>query len=147
MNLREIFKSRWFELALRVGIGALFIYAGAEKLRDPQSFADSVNSFQMLPAALIAPFALALPIFEIGAGILIAIGWPRRIGAIALLVLSVMFCIALGQALVRGLDVNCGCFGPGYSRNPAIELTGDIVLSAACAFLYITNLNATGVRK
>jgi putative oxidoreductase len=125
------------ELVLRVGLGGAFVYAGWVKARDPVGFADSVASFAVLPPVLISPFALAIPIFEIGAGSLVLIGWPRRIGAFALMVLTAVFCVALVQALVRGLTINCGCFGPSASTaNPWFDLVRDLVIIAGCAVLY-----------
>jgi len=128
---------RLFELALRLGLGGAFVYAGWVKAQDPLGFADSVASFAVLPTALINPFALATPIFEIAAGILVIIGRPLRVGALALMVLTAVFCVALVQALARGLTVNCGCFGPSASTtNPWLDLVRDIGIIAACVILY-----------
>jgi putative oxidoreductase len=125
------------ELILRLLIGGAFIYAGWVKAQDPVGFADSVASFAILPRSLIAPFALALPIFEIGAGMLVLTGSPARIGALALMSLTGVFCIGLIQAIARGLDVNCGCFGPSASTaNPWFDLGRDLLIIAGCAWLY-----------
>lgn len=125
------------EWILRLTIGAAFIYAGWLKAQDPLGFADSVASFAILPSRLVSPFALAMPMFEIGAGFLLIIGWPRRIGALALLMLTGIFCIALVAAIARGLQVNCGCFGPSASNtNPWIDLIRDLLTVAACGVLY-----------
>jgi putative oxidoreductase len=121
----------------RLGIGGAFIYAGWIKTTDPVGFADSVASFAILPNALISPFALALPIYEIAAGAVLIAGRPRRVGALALLFLTTIFCVALVAALARGLTVNCGCFGPSASTtNPWIDLARDGLVIAGCALLY-----------
>jgi putative oxidoreductase len=125
------------ELVLRLGLGGAFIYAGWVKALDPVGFADSIASFAVLPPVLISLFALTIPIFEIGAGSLVLIGWPRRIGALALMVLTAVFCVALVQALARGLTVNCGCFGPSASTtNPWLDLARDVTIIAGCLILY-----------
>ena len=125
------------EWGLRLAIGGAFIYAGWLKAQDPVGFADSVASFAILPNWLISPFALALPMFEIVAGSLLVIGWPRRAGALALMLLTGVFCVALGLAIARGLDVNCGCFGPSTSTtNPWVDLARDLLIIAACLLLY-----------
>ncbi|MGH7842998.1 MAG: MauE/DoxX family redox-associated membrane protein [Candidatus Binataceae bacterium] len=131
------FSLRLLELALRLGLGGAFVYAGWVKAQDPVGFADSVASFALLPAALISPFALALPIFEFAAGLLLLAGWPRRLGAFALMLLTAVFCVALVQALARGLTVNCGCFGPSASTsNPWLDLARDLAILAGCFILY-----------
>ncbi len=105
--------ARWLELAMRLVLGAVFIYAGCVKIGDPQALADSIASFQILPRALIVPLALGLSPFEIASGVLVVVGWPRRIGALAVLIVTSVFCVALGSALARGIIVDCGCFGVG----------------------------------
>ena len=60
---------------LRLGLSGVFVYAGALKIRDPQSFAESVASFRLLPVSLINPAALTLPVLEVLAG-LVAWGAP-----------------------------------------------------------------------
>ena len=39
-------------LAVSLGLAAVFIYAGLEKMRDPLQFADSIAGFAILPARL-----------------------------------------------------------------------------------------------
>jgi putative oxidoreductase len=125
------------EWGIRLAVGGAFVYAGWLKAQDPVGFADSVASFAILPTRLISIFALALPMFEIVAGTLLVIGWPKRIGALALMLLTSVFCIALLSAIVRGLDVNCGCFGPSASTiNPWVDLARDFVIVLGCVCLY-----------
>jgi len=121
----------------RLVLSAAFIYAGWLKALDPVGFADSVNSFAILPSALISPFALTMPIFEIAGGFLIIVGFPRRLGAFALLCLTGVFSVALVSAMIRGLSVNCGCFGPSASAtNPWIDLGRDALIILGCAAVY-----------
>lgn len=111
--MRRFFENRWFVLALRVLIGGIFVYAGITKVINPQAFADSIATFQMLPPQLINIVALGLPPFEILIGLMLVTGWNVRAASLAVIGLSVVFGVALGQALVRGLAVDCGCFGSG----------------------------------
>ncbi len=124
-------------LLTRLVLGSAFIYAGWIKSLDPVGFADSVNSFAILPSVLISPFVLALPIYEIAGGTLIIIGFPRRLGAFALLLLTGVFSIALVAAMLRGLNVNCGCFGPSTTTTtPWIDLGRDLLIILGCTAAY-----------
>lgn len=105
--------SKWAALIARVTLGAVFSYAGALKLRDPQAFADSIHSFAVLPSAWISPVALGLPVLEVVLGLFLLLGLRRRACAWLVAALSMVFVIALTQALIRGLPVDCGCFGSG----------------------------------
>lgn len=137
--MKRLLFNRWLLLALRVLIGAIFIYSGILKIQQPLNFADSIATFRMLPSQFISIFALALPPFEIITGLMLLTGWKCRLGALAIFILAIIFAIALGQALIRGLEVDCGCFGSG---KPSVlktwaSLGRDLLLMGASLWLYI----------
>lgn len=123
---------------LRVVVGGIFLYAGAVKIADPLEFADAVATFRMLPPQVINLFALALPPFEMILGLLLISGWKLRPAALGILLLTLAFAVAMLQALVRGLEVDCGCFGSGEPSawKTWNALGRDILLMAAAAWLY-----------
>jgi putative oxidoreductase len=99
-------------IAARLVVGAVFVVAGALKLRDPLGFANDVANYQLMPA--LAPLlAATLPALEIVVGVaLLALGAPwRRAAALCAAAMMAMFTVAAGSAYARGLDVACGCFG------------------------------------
>jgi uncharacterized membrane protein YphA (DoxX/SURF4 family) len=91
----------------------VFLYAGTTKVTNPQAFADSIATFKMLPPQLLNIVALGLPPFEILLGLMLISGWKARAASLAVAGLAIVFGLALGQALMRGLVVDCGCFGSG----------------------------------
>ncbi|MBE2204087.1 MAG: DoxX family membrane protein [Chthoniobacterales bacterium] len=111
--MRLFIQNRWFLPGLRLALGGVFLYAGTTKVIGPQAFADSIATFKMLPPQLINIVALGLPPFEILAGLMLVSGWNARAASLAVAGLAFVFGIALGQALIRGLVVDCGCFGSG----------------------------------
>ena len=63
---------------------------------------------------------------------------PLRVAVLGTLMLACIFALALGQALIRGLEIDCGCFGDG---TPSVwktwaSLGRDLLLGAAAFFLY-----------
>ena len=129
-------------LAVSLGLAAVFIYAGVDKIRDPLQFADSIAAFRILPAAFIDPFALASPPLEVACGLLLF--WPpaRRVGALAIALLCAMFFAALLSALLRGLTLDCGCFGVGAPSRPRMwmELGLNIALFSGAALVYLRSI-------
>ena len=118
------------------------IYAAIDKIRDPLQFADSIAAFGILPAVFVSLMALALPPFEIACGLLMLGSWTRRIGALAITILSAIFFTALVSALLRGLTLDCGCFGKGAPARPRmwLELGLDAVLFAGALFVYLRSI-------
>lgn len=125
-------------LAISLALAAIFIYAGVDKIRDSLQFADSIAGFRMLPASLINLLAFGLPIYEIACGLLLLGPPTRRIGAIAVAMVTVVFMVALLSALLRGLTLDCGCFGVGAPSRPRmwLELGLDVILFGAALFVY-----------
>jgi putative oxidoreductase len=129
-------------LSVSLAMGGIFIYPGIDKIRDPLQFADSVAAFRILPAVFISLMALALPPFEIACGLLMLRPSTRRIGALAIVILSALFFTALGSALLRGLTLDCGCFGIGAPSRPRmwLELVLDAMLFSGALFIYLCSI-------
>ena len=95
----------------RVVLGALFVYAAVLKLADLALFAEEIANYQMLPARVVPLVAVTVPGVEIAAGLLLALGLWARAAALVIGALLVVFIAGLSQALLRGIDLRCGCFG------------------------------------
>ena len=121
---------RWLVLAIRIALGAAFVYAGAIKIQDPSEFAITVASFQILPNLLISLLALALPPFEIICGVLLIVGIWRRPAALGITLFLTIFLIAIAAALARGLTIDCGCFGTGTPSRAKMWL--DLAATSFC---------------
>ena len=100
----------WLLLAGRLGLGLTFCAAGAAKVGDPQAFAAQLAAYHLLPERWLTLVALALPEVELLAGACLSAGFLAESSALVLGTLSLAFVGALGSALARGLDIECGCF-------------------------------------
>jgi len=143
MMLRRDSPRDYAALAISLALAGVFIYAGLDKIRAPLQFADSISAFAILPAAFINLLALGLPPFEVACGVLL-IGRPtRRIAALAAMLTSVIFFAALLSALVRGLTLDCGCFGSGTPSRPRmwVEAALDIGLFGGALFVYLRSIS------
>jgi len=122
----------------RVVLGGLFVLAGVLKLVEAEAFAASVATFRVLPRAWSNVVALGLPVLEVLCGaLLFAAGW-RRAAALGLAVLSALFTVLLVQAIGRGLNVDCGCFGKWdpAAGHPVVALARDLVFLALAVYCY-----------
>jgi uncharacterized membrane protein YphA (DoxX/SURF4 family) len=121
-------------LALRLALGALLGVAGFLKLRDPTGFATEITNYRLLPQ--LAPWlAATLPAIEIGLGASLMISprrW-RRAAALASLALLAVFTVAVAQVVLRGINVDCGCFGGNSGPVTPITVARDLALCAMAA--------------
>jgi len=123
-------------LLLRLTVGGLFVVAGALKVLQPATFAADIGNYRLLPHEAINLLAITLPWIEVVAGILLALGVWKRASASVITVMLIVFLVAISQALARGLDVRCGCFGTVETRRvSALALGQDTALLAMAAWL------------
>jgi uncharacterized membrane protein YphA (DoxX/SURF4 family) len=108
--LSAFLRSPRLQLVLRLLLGAYFVYASLDKIAAPAAFARVVYQWQVLGPVPSNLLAATLPWVEILAGGLLILGVWRREAALVIALLLVVFLLAAGSVLARGIDVeNCGC--------------------------------------
>jgi len=125
---------RWLLIVLRVFIGAVFVYAAYTKLRDPWTlFAMSIDAYQMFPDWMVTFVARTLPWFELILGLAlvggVALRWSSSVAAALMLAFFAMMAISYA----KGMQIDCGCFGPGEQLGPKTLLRDGALLTAAIA--------------
>ena len=134
--------SRALLLVGRIGVGLVLLYAGNAKLQQPWiSFAATIEAYKILPPEAVIFTARTLPWFEAVLGALLVLGvcfevmlgallvldfWSevmldallilgvglRWVGAVASALLLTFLAVLL-RSYALGMDIDCGCFGPG----------------------------------
>jgi len=94
----------------RILLGAIFIYASLNKIFNPDQFAQAVMNYRIVPPVSVNLFAIVLPWLELVSGILLLIGLFTDGSILMITLLTALFLVAIGSALLRGLDISCGCF-------------------------------------
>jgi putative oxidoreductase len=125
-----ILESSWLNILLRILLGGLFIYASLGKLFHPLDFARIVAGYQMIPEPLLALVAAILPFLEFIAGLLLLAGLWTVPALLWIGLLLLVFIVGIVQAMVRGLNIDCGCFSlASHEKNLGLEtLLRDAVL-------------------
>jgi uncharacterized membrane protein YphA (DoxX/SURF4 family) len=97
-------------LLLRLFLGAFFVFASLDKIASPAAFAKIVYQWQVIGPVPSNLVAVTLPWVEIVAGLLLVAGVWKRESALVIALLLVVFIVAAGSVMARGIDVeNCGC--------------------------------------
>ncbi len=118
----------------QVAIGLLFLASALAKIGDTGALATQVHNFRLVPLWSENLLGMILPWIELLCGLALVLGVRPRAGAWVALASLVVFTVAVGIAMARGLNFECGCFGTmsgtrvGWTK--LAENLGMIVLAA-----------------
>ncbi|MEJ7786711.1 MAG: TlpA disulfide reductase family protein [Solirubrobacteraceae bacterium] len=101
-------------LGIRVLLAAVFLAAGAGKLLDPAGSRRALGEFGV-PARALGIAAVLLPLAEVLTAAALLPVQTAPWGALAALVLVLVFIAGIGRALARGEAPDCHCFGQIHS--------------------------------
>ena len=118
--MKDLLANSRVQLGLRLLLGAFFVYASLDKIASPPAFAKAVYQWQVggpVPSNLVA---VTLPWIELLAGLLLIVGTWKREAALVIALLLVVFLVAAGSVMARGIDVqNCGCVSLAKNAAPS----------------------------
>ncbi len=105
----------------RLVLGGVLLVAGITKALDPGGLAASIRTYGLnLPEGFVTFSAYSLPYLEILLGIYLIAGLFTKLSAWATNALMLLFILALSQGALRGLEVDCGCFGAGVQEPDSV---------------------------
>lgn len=138
--MKDLLSNKYFQIALRIIIGVVFIYASVGKLFNAEAFAKAIKNYDMLPLSTINILAIILPYVEFFTGVLLVLGIYKKASSVIAILSLVMFLIALTSAYARGLDINCGCFSLETTSTKSDILTRifeDILMLIGIVIVYV----------
>lgn len=112
----------WLVFFASLAFGALFLWSGILKIKDPISFADAIRNFRLVGDPIAPALAHFLPWLEVFAGLAVMIDRTRQGAALVLTFLLIGFTGAVAIAWGRGLDIACGCFGGEETMNYPLKI-------------------------
>ena len=146
-NFRRVFL--WI---CRIVLAGVFLYAGSAKLLGwglhlhPSIsstklslfyFALQVDSYQLLPPWAVQFVAHTLPLAEVAIGLLLLLGWLLPVWTTFVTLLIAGFFASVVRAYALGLQINCGCFGPGELISWKTLLRDGSLLAGALALTWM----------
>jgi len=121
-------RKRALLLVFRLLVGGVFVYSGLVKILDPLDFAQQVRNYRTVGQDLAFIVAVYLPWLEILAGAFLVAGILKKASAALISLLLGGFIVLVAVTMVRGIDVDCGCFGALSRRADWRLLLEDAVL-------------------
>lgn len=128
---------------LRVILGCVFIFASIDKIVDPQAFAASIANYKIVAGGLTLLPATILPWIELLSGLGLLLGVFVRGSALLTLSLLLLFTILVASAMLRGLDISCGCFtqDPSAGKIGWKKIGENLVLIATNVVVFYTSVH------
>ena len=134
----ETRRKQILSIGIRLALAAVFIYAGVPKILNPAGFAENINNYRLFPYFLVSATALILPWLEVVIGIALISGIYLRGSSLLVMVLNGVFIVLIASAMLRGLDIDCGCFST--SGNGAqvgfLRIFEDLIFFAGGFWIY-----------
>jgi len=138
-------------LVVRVLLGAVWAWAALSKIGDPRRFVQAVRAYDATPEWLSKAIGYGLPALELVLAVLLLLGLITRYAAAVSAALLVVFGVGILQAAVRGLEIQCGCFGggggPAASTSYTLDILRDLGLLVLSAFLILWPLTRFSVDR
>lgn len=130
----------WIGTAARLVTGGVWLVAGAIKLPDPYESITAVRAYEILPEAIVPLVGHLLPVIEVAVGLLLILGLLTRTAGVASAVLFAIFIAGIVSVWMRGIEIDCGCFGGGGAKEGAFEeypkeIARDVALMLASLWL------------
>jgi uncharacterized membrane protein YphA (DoxX/SURF4 family) len=127
---------------VRLALAGIWLVSGGVKLADRIGTIVAVDAYEVLPERFVPVVASILPLLEIALGVLLLIGAGTRVAAVVSAALLLVFVAGLAQAWIRGLSIDCGCFGGGGTVAPGetqygLELVRDLGFLALAGWLVV----------
>jgi len=130
------------KLLLYISIFLLFLIyfsAGVIKILTPRQFYGAVMSYEIIKD----PFAVAMissivPFLEVFCAIFLLIPTWRKSSSLLLLIITLIFLFAILSAYLRGINMDCGCFGGVLVGETGLSsIIRNIFLSILSAFVFL----------
>lgn len=119
-------------LPLRLLLAAVFLYAAYTKLRQPwMLFAMSIDAYQILPQGAVLLLGHWLPWVELFIGLFLAAGIFLRYTAAGATGLLLVFFALMIRAFIKGMSIDCGCFGLGEAISVKTLLRDGLLVALA----------------
>lgn len=131
----------WLTLLVRLGIAGVALAAAIPKFADLRQSQRATAAYEVMPVALSNIVGVVLPVVELAVGLLLLVGLLSRYAAGLFGLMMVVFIIGIAQAWMRGLNIDCGCFGgggplpAGATAAYGLEIARDVLFLAGAAIV------------
>ncbi len=131
-------RNKYIIIAFRLVVGGMFMWAGVSKIIDPLGFAQNIANYRIFTEGISFFLALVMPWIEVICGVFLILGIFRSASALLLSGFLVVFLVLITATLIRGIDIDCGCFGSLSGKVDYKLIVTDSILLFFCLNIYFS---------
>ena len=109
------------------------------KLMDPNAFVIDISNYRLFPISILNMSAIFMIMLEFTISIALWIPTYQRASAMIMSGLMAFFIIIVGIAVLRGLDISCGCFGADSQKVGLTKIVENIFLLGISLKIVLNN--------
>jgi uncharacterized membrane protein YphA (DoxX/SURF4 family) len=143
----NLMRNGFIPFLMRVILGGIFIYAAAGKILYPEEFSEAIANYQLVPVIFTNLIAITLPWVELIVGVMLLNGFRTQSANVVIFLMICIFSVGGVQALIRGLDINCGCFTEDSRRVGLIFLVEEAALIILSMFIFFFDKGFLSIDK
>lgn len=113
---------------LRLILAFLFILSALEKFKSLENFALNVDAYQIFSTSLVNLITLIIPWLELFIGFGLLFKFKLKANLILYLFLMFSFTTMIFIAMIKGLDIECGCFGESSTKVGIYKLIENLII-------------------
>lgn len=137
--MKQILNNQLLLLLIRLTLGVFFLLASIGKIADPALFAREIANYRLMPELIVNLMAIAIPWIELACAVFLIAGIRMKANAAIIAGMLVVFIGAIGSAMARGLNINCGCISSQVSIVGWGKIFEDLALLAGALILFFSN--------
>lgn len=101
---------------MTIVIAMLIIFSGSVKILSFPQFIIDVQKYAILPDVIVLPFSILIVLMEFIAGLGFLFNIQTKLLSGMFLLFLLLFTTAICINLLRGENIECGCFGSAFSN-------------------------------
>ncbi|RMD48370.1 MAG: hypothetical protein D6830_07000 [Ignavibacteria bacterium] len=133
--MNSILSNKYLLLLFRFLIGFVFVFAAINKIAFPNDFALSIENYRIIPLFAVNIIAIYLPWLELIIGILLIFNVNVKENSFLSTALLSLFTLMVLQAVIRGLNIECGCFGTHDGQKVGLLKISENILLICISFI------------
>jgi hypothetical protein len=133
-------ETKTYRYIVRMFLGGVLLLSAGSHIENPPSFLETIFRYRVFNASISLWLATYLPFFQTLIGCYLILGIGSKFVRISTIGLFTCFFAIQFSAWIRGLKIDCGCFGPHEQSEidlKSVLLVGVLMITTFFAFSFV----------